>query len=252
MAAPTFVLVPPPDATQQEAPRNTVRRMADVIRGKHSEPTPTAAFDQATLVDGMVDELGAPIWPKNPVPTGEPVARTRQPRMRAGRPPGAEDLTPLFATGLVLLTTFAIGEWAAPTAEEAGAIGVPLANIMARRIDIAAKLGKDASDTIALAVALMAYSYRIVPLATERVRSSLEQRKNDRVSRAGLGVSEQPTYGATPHGMATGEGNGTGPSHGPTFDPLAAIASARAAGLRVFDGNPADAVRANNPLADQR
>jgi hypothetical protein len=229
--------------------------MADVIRGKHTEPTPTAAFDQATLVDGMVDELGAPIWPKNPVPTGEPVARTRQPRMRAGRPPGAEDLTPLFATGLVLLTTFAIGEWAAPTAEEAGAIGVPLANIMARRIDIAAKLGKDASDTIALAVALMAYSYRIVPLATERVRSSLEQRKNDRVSRAGLGgtdVAGQPPYSATPRSVVAGEGNGTGPGNGPAFDPLTAIAKVRASGLSIFDGNPDDAIGTHLPLADQR
>jgi hypothetical protein len=168
-AAPPFVLVDAP----QEQPRTTLRRMADVLRGRHPEdPEPTVgdAFDgHATLA---FDDT-PPVWPRNPVPTGEPSRRqgTRAPR---GRPAGAEDLTPLFATGLVLLTTFTVGEWASPTVDEANAIAVPLSNIMARRIDIAAKLGKDASDTIALAVALMAYSYRVVPLATERVRSSLD------------------------------------------------------------------------------
>ena len=245
MAAPTFVLVPPPDQAQEPAGQ-TVRRMADVLRGKHPD-TATAAFDSATFPA----EDSPPIWPRNPVPVNEP--RTRAPRMSRGRPPGAEDLTPLFATGLVLLTTFAIGDWAAPTADEANAVGVPLANIMARRIDLAAKLGRDASDTIALAVAIMAYSYRVVPLATERVRSSLEQRKANRVSDAGLGgnAADELAYGQTSYGMAPGESNGASPSNGPTFDPLAAIAKARATGLRVARGN-ADVSSDNGSTLDNR
>jgi hypothetical protein len=230
---PPLQLVDPP----QEQPRATLRRMADVLRGRHpAEPTATEAFDGATL------DLGPdapPIWPRNPVPVGDEPRRGRTPRTLRGRPPGAEDLTPLFATGLVLLTTFAVGGWAAPTPEEASAISVPLANIMARRIDLAAKLGRDASDTIALAVALTAYGIRVVPLASERVRDSLERRNSERASRAGVRRdAAEPPHDQGADGVASSQGNGADTSGGPTFDPFYAIAQARAAGLRVLGDLP--------------
>jgi hypothetical protein len=232
LAAPPFVLV---EQTPQEQPRTTLRRMADVLRGHKAdaEPEPTVgdAFDgHATLA---FDDA-PPVWPRNPVPTGEPSRRsgTRAPR---GRPAGAEDLTPLFATGLVLLTTFAVGEWASPTADEANAIAVPLSNIMARRIDLAAKLGRDASDTIALVVALMAYSYRVVPVAAERVRYSLDERRAHRVSRSGTDRATEPANGQGADGVAYGSGNGQDPNAGPTYDPFDAVTKARSLGLGVLD-----------------
>jgi len=208
--------------------------MADVLRGRHPDPVPVGdAFDSATLAA----EDTPPAWPRNPVPVGGEAPR-RAPRAGRGRPPGADDLTPLFATGLVLVTTFAVGAWAAPTADEASAFATPLANILARRIDVAAKLGRDASDTIALAVAVMAYAYRVVPLATERVRDSLEQQRQQRTSRAGLERPAEAANGAGAHGVAARSGNGHGPDNGPTFDPFDALAKARAAGLGVFGGVP--------------
>jgi len=214
----------------QEPVRSTLHRMADVLQGRQPRPPSIGeAFDGATLV--LPD--ASPLWPVNPVPSGEaprrPVERTRR-----GRPPGAEDLTPLFATGLVLLTTFVVGEWAAPTADEANAIAVPLSNILARRIDLAAKLGRDASDTIALVVALMAYAYRVIPLTTERVREGLERRQEERVSRAGRGAAEFADGSGT-HGMAAGKGNGEGAGGGSPYDPFDALAKARATGLSVLD-----------------
>jgi hypothetical protein len=234
--APELTLVDAP----QEPVRSTLHRMVDVLRGRQPEPVSVGgAFDGATLTfDQPIDE-GQPLWPRNPVPAGEPTRRPG-PTRRGGRPPGSEDLTPLFATGLVLLTTFALGEWAAPTADEASAIAVPFSNILARRIDIAAKLGRDASDTIALAVAIMAYSYRVVPLANERVRSSLERRNAERVSRAGPGRDDTAEFAlsTSPDGMATGTGNGQGPQGYPAYSPLDAIAKARNAGLNLFAGSP--------------
>jgi len=223
-------LVEPP----QEPVRSTLHRMADVLRGKQPpEPTVASSFD------GVMLDLGdnsPPVWPRNPVPVGGDGSARARPRAPRGRPSGAEDLTPLFATGLVLLTTFAIGGWAAPTADEANAIAVPLANIVARRIDLAAKLGRDASDTIALVVALLAYSFRVVPLATERVRGSLEQRQRERVSRDGVGRPAEPSHGEGPYGMASGQGNGQDTAYGTAADPFNALAKARSFGLGIFDG----------------
>jgi hypothetical protein len=243
-AAPPLALVDPP----QEDTGSVLHRMADVLRGKHPEPTATAAFDGAVLDLG---EEAPPVWPRNPVPAGDEPRRGRTPRTLRGRPPGAEDLTPLFATGLVLLTTFAVGGWAAPTDAEAAAISVPLANIMARRIDIAAKLGRDASDTIALAVAVLAYSVRVVPLATERVRGSLDQRQRDRVLRDGTRQPAEPADDQGPHGVAARQGNGADTSFGATHDPLNAIAKARAVGLHIFDGVPSVPTGDGSPVADR-
>lgn len=234
VAAPPLVLTDPP----QEGPRTTLRRMKDVLLGRATEPvvpSASAAFDGAVLdFGGPLPGDEAPVWPRNPVPSGsEPTRRQGGSRARAR---GADDLTPLFAGGLVILITFTIGEWAAPTKEEADAIAQPLSNILARRIDLAAKLGKDASDTIALAVALMAYTVRIVPLATERVRINLDERRAHRVRSDGTASASN---GGASLGMASGPADEQGTGGYPSYNPRDAIAQARANGHKLFNGDDA-------------
>ena len=209
----------------QQPTGTTVRRMVDILRGR---PAETVADGAATLAfDGGE---APPAWPRNPVPVGEPTRRGRPSGSGSrSRPPGAEDIAPLFATGLMLLSAFIVGKWAAPTQDEADAIAAPLSNIVARRIDLAAKLGKDANDTIALSVALMAYLYRVGPIAAERVRDYAEARRNRSRQPAG------PAYDQGAVVMASGPSNGAGPNDGPTFDPFDAIARARTDGLGHLD-----------------
>ena len=210
----------------QQPTGTTVRRMVDILRGR---PAESVADGAATLAFDGVES--PPAWPRNPVPVGEPVRRGRPPGSGSrSRPPGAEDIAPLFATGLMLLTAFVVGKWASPTKEEADAIAAPLSNILARRIDIAAKLGRDANDSIALSVALMAYLYRVGPIAAERVRTYAESRR-----RGGPRQPAGPPDDTAAYGMASGSTNGSGPNSGPTFDPLAAVARARTTGLGSLD-----------------
>jgi hypothetical protein len=214
-----------------EQPRTTLRRMADVLRGRHPEPGDVAsAFDSATLPPEGADATAPPLWPRNPVPPGgrERGRASREPR---GRPAGADDLQGLFATGLMVLLAFSLGEELAPTEAEANAIAVPLSNILARRIDLAAKLGRDASDTIALAVALMAYSYRVVPIAAERVRHRYAaNRQSERIIEPASRFADY--RGAD--GMAAGQGDGASPASRAAAHPLDALAQARTTGLNVL------------------
>jgi hypothetical protein len=200
------------------------------------EPSVTEAFDRANLV--FTDS--PPPYPKNPVPSGgkkrgRPVATAAQ--TFSGRPAGASDLEGLFATGIILLLAFGVGDWASPTAEEATAVAAPLANIVARRIDLATKLGKDASDVIALAIAILSYLSRVGPIAAERVREGMYERRQraarNRVDRAGL--SERPDIGTEQGGMASGQPDAEGAYDGSPFDPINALAKARRNGREVLD-----------------
>jgi hypothetical protein len=228
-----------------EAPRQpgTARRLFDVLRGKEAPPDVGAAFDSATL--GPDD--APPIFPRNPVPPGgrEPrFSRASTPTPR-GRPAGADDLEGLFATGLVVLISFTLGAGMIPTEYEAAAISKPLANILARRIDLAARLGKDASDTIALAVALMAYGYRVAPIAAERVRSSLAAGKQrERI----VEPTSRPANYAGADSVAPRQDNGAGTGRGAAPNPLDALAKARdvAAGVLARDLGPVP--NGGNPL----
>jgi hypothetical protein len=210
-----------------EGPRSTIRRMADVLRGKHPEPDVTAAFDSATLPS---EGEAPPIWPRNPVPVGGRERGRPASREPRGRPAGADDLQGLFATGLMVLLAFSLGQDMAPTEAEANAIAVPLSNILARRIDLAAKLGRDASDTIALAVALLAYSYRVAPIAAERVRHRLAaNRQSERII--------EPTRPANDRGadsVASWQGDGASTASRTAAHPLDALAKVRAVGLGVL------------------
>jgi hypothetical protein len=214
-----FVDLPP---AEPETLRETVQRMTTVLATgtvpERRAPNLAAAFD-AGVANLVLED--APLNIKNPVATG---SKSRKGSGRA-RPAGAEDFQDLFATGLILLLAFTVGEWAQPTKEEALGIAAPLGNILARRIDLAAKLGRDASDAMALTIALLTYLSRVGPIAAERVREQYTTRQHrERVLRD-RGPAERPAdRGAG--GVASGQGNGTGPDYGATPDPFALVAEA--------------------------
>jgi hypothetical protein len=245
-----------PPAPGTEPVGKTIKRMVDVIgTGRPAPERPTVdiagAFDRGARNDA---DLAMPVEPvhgaRNPIGRGAKAPNKGASYRPAGRPPGAEDLQGLFATGLILLLVFAVGDWAQPTADEALAISAPLANIVARRIDLAAKLGKDASDTIALAVALLSYLARVGPIAAERVRDNVaNRRRRERV--------------VAPNGpsAATGEGSvasweDAGPTRsaesGPSYDPFDALAKARNNGLGILDRDLGLAERGNPAVGDNR
>ena len=244
-----FVDVPPGRAPAGE----TIKRMVDILKTgtepPASKPDIGAAFSRGANLS--FEGEPTPIFPKNPVPSGTPRKGAKPPYRTTGRPPGAEDLQGLCATGLILIFAFAIGDWAAPTVDEAQAISAPLANILARRIDLAAKLGRDASDTIALAVALLAYTARVGPIAAERIREGVDnRRRRERV------VREPSTYrpddGGGEGSMAVGVDAGASSGFGAAYHPFDALAKARNNGLDVLDRDLGGASRTDPSVGDQR
>jgi hypothetical protein len=214
--------------------RDTFERMAETfVTGKPApekpKPDVTSAFDKGR--DAKLVFQDAPVYPKNPVPTGT----RRSPKATpASRPAGAADLQGLFATGLILVLVFAVGDWATPTAEEADAIAQPLANIVARRIDLATKLGKDASDTIALAIAIMSYGARVGPVAAERIRENIDaRRRRERVD--SVGAPPRPLHDRGEGGVAVGSADGANTAPGASYDPFNALAQAQRNGLGVLE-----------------
>ena len=214
--------------------RETVSRMAETVRtgrvpsSKASNADIMSAFDSGGSARLAWDEEPGFSAPKNPVPSG---SRTRKGTggTRTVRPAGASDLQPLFATGILLLATFLLDRELAPTEPEANAIAAPLANVLARRIDLAAKLGQDASDTVALAVALMAYGARVAPVAMERSRDAYERyQRRQRVDR--VGRPPQPSDDRAADGVDSRSHDGAGAGSSPLADPAAALAKARGVG----------------------
>lgn len=171
---------------------------------------------------GAGERASSPAAPKKPAPKTQPVKGT-------GRPPGAAEMQGLFAAGIITLIAFSLGDWALPTPEEADAFAIPLSNILARRIDVAAKLGADANDTIALAVAFMSYMVRVGPIAAEKARSALDERnQRARVNsvRSG-GTTERSGDGRGEDGMVAGSDGPAGPNGSAPYRPLDALAQAR-------------------------
>lgn len=220
----------PPAEEPELTVKETVRRMAEVLTTGRPEVDLAAMFDRgATQL--VLEDAPPQLNIKNPVATG---SRSRKGSGRQ-RPAGAEDLQGLFATGLILLIAFTLGEWAQPTPEESLAIAAPLGNILARRIDLAQKLGRDASDTVALAIALLTYLSRVVPVAVERAREGYATRsKRERVVRDQRPPSRHPDDGRS-GSVAPGSSNGAGAYDGSAFDPFHALATARDSGLSVLD-----------------
>jgi hypothetical protein len=186
------------DLLPQPTIKETLGRMARVV-----------AFDTEDYKPGAIDPETAEPYPPAPVlrqrsvsaafdmgtgadapyPRPEPAkSRITPSRRKGGRPAGAEELQKLFAAGMIMVIAFSAGEWAQPTPEEANELAAPLGNILARRVDVAAKLGADANDTIAFVVALMAYTVRVGPVAAGKAREALDERnarsRVERVTRA--------------------------------------------------------------------
>lgn len=196
-------------------------------------PSISSMFDQGAKLN-LHPPKATPV--KGDVTTAKPKKdKKTAPERRNERVAGGELFADLFATGLIALVTFSVGDWALPTEEEARDISVPLGNIIARRIDLAAKLGRDANDTVAILVGLMVYMVRVGPLAAERMKVSIaERRARERVVRvptAGVRPDGQPSSGMA-HGGPAPESSAYGAAH----NPLDAITAARTIG-RSYAGN---------------
>lgn len=168
---------------------------------------------------------------------------TRGPTRKGGRPAGAEELQKLFAAGMILLIAFTLGDWAQPTQDEANELAAPLGNILARRIDVAAKLGADSNDVIAFSVAIMAYLVRVGPVAADKAKEALDERnRRARVERVRPAPQSANTRGAG--GMAAGSDAPTGTPTSPAHSAIDAITQARDAAFGQLDrdlGHIADA-----------
>jgi len=217
-----------------------VQRQLDEEELAASEPSIAAAFDRGA-------KLAMPEVPSGPLDDSYRAAKERIEAQMGKRgtaatarkttsgpkPAGSDEITKLFATGLVTLITFTLGEWALPTAEEATELSRPLANILSRRIDLAAKLGKDGNDTIAFAIAVMAYMVRVGPIAQEKVKDAWRDRQDrTRVDRV-LPDRSWDTNGESSVDAGSPVGAGTG--LGPTRNPLDALAQTRDAQLGGLD-----------------
>lgn len=209
-------------------------------------PEPSESADERAERLARAFEHGATLRldvpPADEVP-GEPTGEA--PRRRRRRTVGDAASSPrrrtvaggqigtLFVAGASILIGFTIGEWAAPTTAEADAMAVPLGNILARRIDLASKLGKDTDDVVTLAIAIMAWMARVGPVAAGRARNAYA----DRTSRRNAArVDGPPQPIRPPDDRGTGslvDGRNDGPRTplGASHSPLDAVAAVRASGL---------------------
>lgn len=174
-------------------------------------------------------------------PDGEPVKRRRRRRSATGKDTaiGGTQLGGLFVAGFTLVIGFTVGDWATPTPDEANAIAKPLGNILARRIDLESKLGKDTDDVVLLAIAMMAYTARIGPIAAGRASSAWEQRNQRRNVTRVDGPPEpliRPDGGRT-GGVAVGSHDIPRSPLGATHSPVDAITAASERGLGYLDRN---------------
>lgn len=229
-----------PEPAQLSVPETIAAMAETIVTGEPApalEPTPAFAAVSPDMLSRAFDRGARLAQPEAPAdgerpPLVTPEIRTRKPRGPRARPAGADEVQALFAAGLILLITFAIGEWALPTEEETDAFARPLANIVARRIDLAAKLGADANDVIALAVALMSYTVRVGPIAAERIRYGIAERRANRdatrVTPAGFGNSDRTVD------VGIGDDDGERSGAGPAYHPFDALASARDLGLGIL------------------
>lgn len=203
--------------------------MTDFVSVPVDEIDPIArAFD-----DGASLRMDVPDEPSD---APRPPTGTRRRGRRAGtgtRPAGSDELGNLAITGLILLVSFGVGDWAAPTADEGKAIAVPLGNILARRIDLAAKLGKDAGDTVALTIAVTVWLARVGPEGIERGRTAYRERAAriaaDRVDRASIVRDSEGAYG-----VDVRSGDGVGTTDIPTRTAFDVDAEARSRARRGF------------------
>ena len=208
-----------------------------------AQPDPgrvASAFDRGA----RLRQPEAPDEPVDPaLKKGGPARIRRNP---GGRPAGSDEFTDLFAAGMITLIAFTLGDEYQPTEDEAKDIARPLGNILARRIDLAKKLGQDANDVIAFAVAIMAYSVRVGPIAAERVRESY----HDRQQRTRLGRITEPSISRREDSVPPGPDAGPSPYDGATRNPRDVVAEARATQFGVLSRDLGDPANGHTPLAD--
>lgn len=178
-------------------------------------------------------------------PTDPALKRPAKRKTPGGRPPASDEFTDLFAAGMITLIAFTLGSDFQPTAQEAQDLARPLGNILARRIDLAKKLGQDANDVVAFAIALMAYTVRVGPVATEKVRDAYR----DRQERARVhAIAEPPNRGGA-DGMVAGQDVGGGAGGVQAHNPFDALAKARNTQHRVLDRDLGVSANGNLPMA---
>jgi hypothetical protein len=185
------------------------------------------------------------------------------PRMRRGRGAprgprtnkravGGAQLGDLFMAGFSIAIGFAVGEWAAPSDAEAKAIAAPLGNILARRIDLASKLGKDTDDVVNLAIALMAYFARIGPIAAGRATDGWKQR-NARRDAARVDRPPAPIGATDDRGTSRVDARRDGSPRSPlgaAHSPRDALAAVAANGLGYLDRNLSGHQGQSAPVVD--
>lgn len=193
--------------------------------------TPPSPEDAAEKVRRAFD-AGADLNlnpPAADIQPGEEEGRKRRKRrVVGGKAAGSEAMGAMAVAGFSILMTFVVGKWAAPTEEEANALATPIGNILARRIDLASKLGQDADDTLLLLMALMSYGARVAPEAVDRSRDAW-QRSRDRkptvVPPRPVAVPIRPDdFGGT-RGVPDGEDVGESAPLSTTRSPLDVIAA---------------------------
>lgn len=205
-------------------------------------PSVSSAFDQGA-------RLNQPKPPDGPVDPALKMPASRGPRPRSspgGRPAGSDQFTDLFAAGLITLLSFTLGEDFLPTEDEAKDLSRPLGNILARRIDLATKLGQDANDVVAFAVALMAYLVRVGPIATDKMRESYR----DRQERLRTRTIAEPSYGGGEDSLATRDDASPSTGYGSPRRAIDVVTQARDAQLGVLDRDLGYSANGGSPLAD--
>lgn len=166
-------------------------------------------------------------------------ATKRMPRAKAsGRPAGSDQFADLFAAGFILIIAF-VDEDFLPTEQEAKDLTRPLANILARRIDLAAKLGQDTDDAVAFAVAVMSYTVRVGPIAVAKTQESWRDRQN----RTRVRTITEPADSASPGDVPFREDERERSIAGANHRPIDALAKARSTQWGAISrdlGNPAN------------
>lgn len=192
-----------------------------------AKPDVAAAFNRGAKLN-LPEPPGGDV---DPALKQRPKISSHKPASKGGRPAGSDELTGLFAAGMIMLISFALGDDFLPTEQEANDLARPVGNILARRIDLAAKLGQDANDTVAFAIAVMAYMVRVGPIAADKVRTW----NADRQYRAERTIPDRPRDTVREGGVAHGSPAGSSAFDGETHNPLHALAQARAVGRGVLD-----------------
>lgn len=214
-------------------PVDTIERPKPKRRTRKAAATTGPSVDDAFASGARLDLPAGDALPGG----DEPKARARRSPAMSGSArssnPGSDQLTDLFASGMILLISFSLGDEFLPTPDEANALARPVGNMLARRIDLAAKLGEDAGDVVSFAIAVMSYGSRVAPIAANKVGTwNAERARRTRVGR----VVPDPRGNANddaPGSVAAREDVRERPASSAPYDPFAALAQVAGNGRNI-------------------